>query len=349
MARGFLKAMKHAVLRGAAASGLQRFVRDSAWRRRRLLILCYHGVSLADEHEWSSLYVTPDHLAARLRLLRDSGCNILSLDDGLRKLYAGDLPPRSVAVTFDDGFVDFHLKAEPLLREYSVPSVVYLTTYYTTDQRPVFDPLAAYLLWKGQGLALTLPGIFDGTIEIPRDPALREAVHGRIRGHANSAGWSAEEKDNLATEISRQIGFDLDALRQRRLFYLMCRQELASLDPALIDVQLHTHRHRTPRDETLFTRELIDNRDAIRQLMPSRPHPVHFCYPSGDYDLAFLPWLRRQGVVSATTCDTGIASPEDDPLLLPRFIDTMHVPRLVFEGWLDGTASLLPRRTARAG
>jgi peptidoglycan/xylan/chitin deacetylase (PgdA/CDA1 family) len=164
-----------------------------------------------------------------------------------------------------------------------------------------------------------------------------------------SAGWSAEEKDELATEISRQIGFDLDALRERRSFYLMDKEELADLDPELVDIQLHTHRHRTPRDESLFTRELTDNRYAIRELIPSRERPVHFCYPSGDYDLQFLPWLRSQGIVSATTCETGMASANDDPLLLPRLIDTMQVSRLVFESWLDGTASFLPQRAARAG
>jgi peptidoglycan/xylan/chitin deacetylase (PgdA/CDA1 family) len=346
MGNGLLTVAKQTLLRGAAVSGVERFLRDSEWRRRRLLILCYHGLSLADEHLWSDLFVTPDHLAARLELLRASDYNVLPFDQAVQQLYRGTLPPRSVTLTFDDGFADFYLKAQPLLREFSTPAVVYLTTYYTRDQKPVFDPLLSYLLWKGQGKTVRLPAPFDRSVQIPTTPDDRDALHARIREHSRAAGWTAAEKDTLADEISGQINFDLDRLRAKRCFYLMSADELADLDQPLIDVQLHTHRHRTPRDESLFIRELNDNSHAIRELMPDRPEPVHFCYPSGDYDYRFLPWLREEGVVSATTCEAGLASQSDDPLLLPRLLDSMMVPESVFLSWLAGTASFLPRRSA---
>lgn len=341
-----LRLAKHLVLRGAALSGIERAVRDSGWRERRLLILCYHGLSLADEHLWSDLYVTAAHLAKRLDILRAADYNVLPLDEGIQGLYAGTLPRRSVAITFDDGFADFYIKAQPLLRDSGAPAVVYLTTYYTTDQRPVFDPLLSYLLWKGQGKQIRIQGPLEGSIVVPSSPQSRDLLHRRIRAHAQRTGWTADEKDVVASDVSQQIGYDLDALRARRSFHLMSPDELSALDTDLIDVQLHTHRHRTPRDEALFTREIVDNVDAISRLMPRRPRPTHFCYPSGDYDLAFLPWLRRLGVESATTCDHGIASRNDDPLLLPRFLDSMHVPEFVFRSWLAGTAALIPRRSS---
>jgi hypothetical protein len=72
----------------------------------------------------------------------------------------------------------------------------------------------------------------------------------------------------------------------------------------------------------------------------------HFCYPSGAYDLAFLPWLKESGVVSATTCETGFASRESDPLLLPRMLDVSSLLTVEFEGWMAGTSAFLPRRGA---
>ena len=340
------KSVKHTALRFAALTGIEDVLRDSTWRSNRLLILCYHGLSLSDEHLWSNLYVTPDHLAERLRVLEETGSTIVPFGDGVRRLYEGSLPPRSVAVTFDDGFADFYFKAYPLLREFGTPSVVYLSTYYVTDQRPVFDPLVSYLLWKGQGRQLRLQGPLDKTVEIPRAVGPRIRLVKMILNHARKVGWSAEEKDKVADDLSAQIRFDLDALRARRSFFLMSQSEVAELDPDLIDIQLHTHRHRTPRDETRFVAEVVDNRRAIRELMPDRPVPTHFCYPSGDYDRMFIPWLRNEGVVSATTCDTGMASRRADPLLLPRLIDTMHLPDFVFRSWLAGTADLVPRRSA---
>jgi peptidoglycan/xylan/chitin deacetylase (PgdA/CDA1 family) len=109
-----------------------------------------------------------------------------------------------------------------------------------------------------------------------------------------------------------------------------------------VDIQLHTHRHRTPRDRDLFLREIEDNRNHIRDLTGKTA--THFCYPSGDYDPAFLPWLKEAGIVSATTCDTGLASPHSDPLLLPRMLDVSSLSSVEFEGWLTGISAAFPRR-----
>ena len=71
---------------------------------------------------------------------------------------------------------------------------------------------------------------------------------------------------------------------------------------------------------------------------------THFCYPSGVHDPAFLPWLEELGVVSATTCQPGIATRASHRLLLPRLLDTSVLSVVEFEGWLAGAASMMPRR-----
>jgi hypothetical protein len=68
---------------------------------------------------------------------------------------------------------------------------------------------------------------------------------------------------------------------------------------------------------------------------------VHFCYPSGVYSREFLPWLAEENIISATTCDVGLAGRHTNPLLLPRVIETNSRTALEFEGWLTGVADLL--------
>lgn len=345
-----LRSLKQLVLDRAEAGGVSARLRDSAWRRERLLILCYHGVSLDDEHEWDPmLYMSPDRFRERMVRLRDGGYHVLPLAEAVRRLYNGTLPPRAVAITFDDGTYDFVARALPILAEFGFPATVYLTTYYCQHQRPVFDTAFAYLLWKAG------PVQFDGTGLVPgggrvlaTDHASRVALMLRVREHAAARGLSGEDKDELLRLVAVRLGADYDSLARQRLLSIMSPEEVAALPRDLIDVQLHTHRHRAPRQQEPFRQEIRDNRREIAALLEDRPPASHFCYPSGYYEARFLPWLREEGVVTATTCVPGIASPGDDPLLLPRLVDTMNVPNVVFDAWLAGTAAWLPRRASRA-
>ena len=49
-------------------------------------------------------------------------------------------------------------------------------------------------------------------------------------------------------------------------------------------------------------------------------------------------------MLSATTCDPGLATSSSNPLLLPRIVDQSACSSLEFESWLVGLGALLPRR-----
>lgn len=341
-----LRSLKQLAFLGADATGMIVRARDSAWRQRRLLILCYHGISIDDEDRWNpSLYMSPQRFRDRLRQLRDGAFNVIPFSEGVRRMYEGTLPPRAVALTFDDGAHDFAVRAVPILSEFGYPATVYLTTYYCRFQRPVFDTMFVYLLWKS--------GVteFDGTDLILGGGRIRVTNHEervafmlRVRDEAYARKLTGEMKDSLLRRLAERIGIDYDAILRRRLLHIMTPDQAAALPRDLIDVQLHTHRHRTPREQAPFQREIRDNRREIASLIETRVALEHFCYPSGYYQPEFLPWLRNEGVTTATTCIPGIACPHDDPLLLPRLVDTMHISPLVFSAWLAGFAAWLPRR-----
>lgn len=339
---------KRLLFRAAGASGALAAVRASAWRRERLTILCYHGIALGDEHVWNpDLFMSPGTFRARLQQLRDGGYNVLPLDDGVRGLYAGTLPPRSVALTFDDGFVDFAERAVPLLEEFAMPATVYLTTHYCERRYPVFDSALWYVLWKGGGR----PGDLAPVIGAPEplrgaDAESRMQAYWAIRRHVLAHNLADAEQEAVVRRVAETLGVDYAAFGASGMLRIMSPEQVGALPRGLVDVELHTHRHRTPRDEALFRREIRDNRVRIERLRPGARPPRHFCYPSGDYDGAFLPWLRAEEVRSATTCVPGIASAADEPLLLPRFVDTESQSAATFEAWVSGFAAALPARRA---
>jgi peptidoglycan/xylan/chitin deacetylase (PgdA/CDA1 family) len=339
--------VKDAVLRIAKAAGVFAVVRDSAWRHRRLLILCYHGVSMTDEHEWSpTLYITQDKLRERLRALRDGGYTILPLSEATRRLYDGTLPPRSVALTFDDGAVDFERRALPVLREFNAPATLYLTTFYCMTRLPVFNTILSYVLWRGRSSSADVAAHCESPESLTVDTdAGRSRARQALYDFAASRHLSAEQKNELVARVAATLGVNYEEILARGTLQIMSPETVRALPAELVDVQLHTHRHRTPRDRELFEREIKDNALLIRELRGDANPLDQFCYPSGVYYGDFFPWLRECDVRYATTCVPDLASRDSDPMLVPRFIDTMAQSDTTFEAWASGFAALLTRRS----
>jgi peptidoglycan/xylan/chitin deacetylase (PgdA/CDA1 family) len=316
-------------------------VQSTEWRRQRLLILCYHGISLEDEHQWRPFfYISPELLEHRLEILKAKNFTILPLGEALERLYRKDLPPKSVAITFDDGTYDFYAQAFPRLRKFGFPVTVYLTSYYSSLQCPVFSLICSYMLWKARN---------QGTLDLRelgvQNPVNLDSVQDCQRAAEQVVTWTDRQnltgiqKNEVAKRLAELLRLDYRQIVAKRILQVMNSEEAKELAQAGVDFQLHTHRHRMPLDEALFRKEIEDNRNYISSVAPGMKK--HFCYPSGAYRPEFLTWLAAQGIVSATTCDTGLATVQSNPLLLPRLLDTTGRTDLEFESWANGIGHFL--------
>lgn len=337
-----LRAVKRLALQGIERTGGNHAVANSRWRRERLLILCYHGVSHEDEHLWDgSLYVPPGFLDERLRILHEMQCAVLPLHEAVERLYAGTLPDRSVAITFDDGYDDFDGVAFPILQRHRVPVTVYLPTLRCGVEYPIFPIACSYVLWKARGRRTVVPELGGVTVDLNTLSGRRDA----LTAMRNAGGGKRMlEKNALVESVARRLGVDYDSIVERRLLRIMSPEQVTRLSAAGVDFQLHTHTHNAPRDRERFLQEIETNRARICQL--THADARHFCYPGGGYAPEFQPWLAEARVISAATCDPGLASRATPPLLLPRLIDTFHTSASEFRGWVSGTAELItPRRS----
>ncbi len=340
-----LKFVKRGIYAGLNACSLSQAVGNSRWRHRRLLILCYHGIALRDEYRWRpALYMKREMFESRMQFLQRNNYMVLPLGEALSSLYAGELPPRSVVLTFDDGGYDFFAVVSPILAEYGYPATVYLTTYYCEHNRPVFRLLCSYMLWKRSGVLLE--SSLGTQMELGprldlRTVASQREILTRIDSVLQGDRYRASDEGEFSRRLAELLELDFDEMIHSRLLHIMNPQEVAELAARGFDFQLHTHRHRLPEDESRFVREIEDNRAMIRNI--TKQEPVHFCYPSGEYTAEARLWLTSLGIASATTCDPGIAAPDGDPLLLPRFVDTSMQTHIEFEAWISGIGSLVPR------
>ena len=94
----------------------------------RSLILLYHRIDSPITDPWR-LAVSPERFDQHLALLRER-FRTMALADLIASVRARRPPARGVAVTFDDGYADNLTLGVPLLRQYSIPATIYVTTGY---------------------------------------------------------------------------------------------------------------------------------------------------------------------------------------------------------------------------
>ena len=106
-------------------------------------VLMYHYVRVNPDPKdvlGASLSVTPAVFEQQVKYLADNGYTSITLDDLFLAISEGvPLPPKPVALTFDDGYRDFYTDAFPVMRKYGVKA----TSFVTIN----FVGLGPYMTW----------------------------------------------------------------------------------------------------------------------------------------------------------------------------------------------------------
>lgn len=92
-------------------------------------ILMYHGVEDAPRApKYKHVYVTRSEFAWQMQALKRGGYTPIGFSDLDRARQTGQLPPRPVILTFDDGYANLLSNAYPLLAEFDWPYTVFLVS-----------------------------------------------------------------------------------------------------------------------------------------------------------------------------------------------------------------------------
>jgi peptidoglycan/xylan/chitin deacetylase (PgdA/CDA1 family) len=294
-------------------------------------VLLYHRVAntSSDVHE---LAVPPEGFRLQMMHLRQL-CHPMPLEALVTSAREGRLPPKSVAVTFDDGYLDNQLIAAPILRAFSIPATFFISTYGIT-RPPEFwwDTLARSLLdasvQRPAQLSLNLP---QGTATFPTETAADcLAAHWAI--YNGVVGRPAAVRDEVVESVRQWSGVPVGASSAHCRMDTNAIRALATVEGCTIGA--HTVHHevlpqRPPEDQR---REVVDCRLTLERLLGRRV--ATFAYPFGAWDAATIDVVRDASFDVAVTCDESPVTSDVDPWRVPRVAVTL-ARTVDFPGWLD--------------
>lgn len=302
--------------------------------RKQIRILAYHGVWLGDDHYGNFLYISPQKFAERMQKIKKMGLPVIGLNKALVDRDKGELPDCPVVITIDDGWYGTYLHMLPELEKNEFPSTLYMTTYYSEIQAPVYNVLVQYMITTTSQNIVDI-GVLGGEEEVFQlsNSGQRQKLYARLESLVDSA--DVEYRYDLIDKVSELLKVDLSRIISEKWFHLASFDQVRDMAHRGIDVQLHTHRHRISKGgDDCLEQELTDNRLRLEPLT-GKPL-VHFCYPSGVYDRSVWPSLKANDVVSATTTEAGFVNKQSHIYALPRILDGENVSDLEFEAELSG-------------
>ncbi|MBX6312420.1 MAG: polysaccharide deacetylase family protein [Isosphaeraceae bacterium] len=323
--------------------GMERLRRAAGrlWHQieRRVLILLYHRVAELPSDPFG-LAVTPRHFGEHLEVIRRhyQPLALPQLAKLLRR--GGSLPPRSVVITFDDGYADNLHHAEPLLERWDCPATVFVTTGYLGQGREFWwDELDRLLLEPG-----SLPTSFHLSANgDTRLWALDEAAHGSTTEDQAQRRWPDEREPGprhhlllavhewlrpLPERHRRQALDQLTKLTGRgtpRPTHLpLTLEELHRLDKSgIVDVGAHTVTHPllAAHPAAIQREEIVQSKCHLEEILG---HPVtSFAYPYGtraDYTADTMAIVRDEGFTCTCSNFPAVVRHSCDPFQLPRFV-----------------------------
>jgi peptidoglycan/xylan/chitin deacetylase (PgdA/CDA1 family) len=296
------------------AAGVPAFAR----RRHRdlLAIVMFHGVE--DEPLSPACWHVLDSAMYRRQLdyLRKH-FTVLPLEEALERLTAGTLPPRALAITFDDGTRNLATHAVPVLRELGLPAAMFLATGPMGSDETLWPDRLWLAIAHTTATAADLNALGLGTRSL-------EGTDNRGKVYADTVARLKDLADAQRIAVLDQVCAALgypdggDGGPFRMLSWNEAR-EMA--DDGLVTLHPHTVTHpilsRCSDDKV--AREITDSCTTLER--ETGRAPTVFAYPNGrlqDFDARAQDVLRGHGVRWALSTTPGFADRHCDPLALPR-------------------------------
>lgn len=275
--------------------------------KNALTIVLYHGVAPREPrgiYNYRGKFILPGVFKKQLKYFKRH-YTLIGLEEGVRLLRAGTLPPYALAITFDDGYRNFYAHAYPVLKDLGVPATMFLPSDFVLEKKPLWVDRLEYAVGKDAGT-------FDE--RTARDAALRETLK----------TLGPDERERRLQDIERRTGATFNDFEGERSVYApLSLEDIREMQGAGIQFGAHTKTHpilsRIVVDDVLVE-EIRGSREVLQREIGSISGI--FAYPNGqqgDWDLRAERILVEIGCTGAVTTLEGANATGTHPFRLRRF------------------------------
>ncbi len=239
---------------------------------------------------------------------------VMTLGEAIDHLVRDTLPPRSLVITFDDGYADNADVALPILQRLGLRATFFISTGFLDGGR----------MWN------------DSVIECVRASS-KESIDLAAFGLARQSLRTIEDRRHCIDALLPRIKYLPLQERADEVLGLqhlcgvgslpddlmMSTSQLQSLHRAGMEIGAHTVNHPILKSvsATEAEREIGDGRHALESILDTSVDV--FAYPNGklgqDYDFSNVEIVRKQGFRGAVSTEPGVARAGSDLFQLPRF------------------------------
>jgi peptidoglycan/xylan/chitin deacetylase (PgdA/CDA1 family) len=290
-------------------------------------------------------HLQQDLFLEQVRHLSESNFNCISLQELADCVKKGNIPKRTIALTFDDGFYNNYSVAYPILKHYKIPASIFITTELVGADKLLWPEQLAVLLTLSPKKSVKLG------IQTLRIESLDEKSTSYLQITKYFSTLTAEQIKSTITDLLNQSELSQKDIRQSDLYEplrFMTWQEITEMKKSgLIDIGSHTMSHRRlahlPQDEA--SEEIkVSKRKIEMRLKICRS----FAYPHGRTDIDF----REEHTQMALDAGYDILLTAD-PASVTKKHSTSNLPRIgilhdhtidEFDYLLRGGAALANRK-----
>jgi peptidoglycan/xylan/chitin deacetylase (PgdA/CDA1 family) len=312
------------------------------------LVLMYHRVAKPEADLWE-ISVSPENFEAQLQVLKHTA-NVIQLPELVENLKQKKVKKNTIAITFDDGYVDNITTAKPLLEKYDLPATFFITSSNIGRKTEFWwDELENLILFSPQ-----LPPSISLTINnrLIETDLRNEALLSSNKRQLNCT-WKAcsTAPPTIRCQLYYQLWEllkplpyqtqkeELQKIREwvrwpensRTINYSMSHQQLEQLGKCeLFEIGAHTNSHAAlgchSRQEQ--QQEILLNRQFLKGLTGRESNLLS--YPYGNYNQDTLLAAATTGFSAAFTTEEQVIRYHSDPYKLGRF-QVKDIPAESFE------------------